>query len=208
MRRLLAASIVLVAACDAPPEDPVDQGPSHCQIVWSSSTVNPNATSNSFDVYVFDMPIEEWTAGATTYDRATERLAVFFEALLSSNGQVSWYTRAMTTSGSFSATAAQLTSGSAVSFSDDGAQAYFDLNGAGDIGAQRGTGGAGTFDGVWSGDTILPGSGAVTLDYDSLARSVGTWSRWAVCYDADATGFAPVGPAQRIERAVRSVLDR
>lgn len=215
---LLAGGISLavgVAACSGgSAEDGNSNELTNCQVVWANQSL-----AGRFDVYLVDMPIEDWTDGEKTYDVSvpgSEIAAIYYDEIaLSGSNEGLYLSRAMTTSGTFSVTATQGTSqGEPVTVSDDGNQLYFELDGDENIGVERGDGGAASFTGIWSNPDPLinptPGQagGNVVLNYDvdgdgaREALTIGTYTRYAVCYDVS-PGFAPPSLHDRVVMALR-----
>lgn len=189
-------------------------GLTNCQIVWA----NQGSVSQRYDVYIIDMPIEAWTDGEKTYDvtvPGSEIAAIYYDEIaLTGSNEGLYLSRGITTAGTFSVTASQGTNqGEPVMVADDGSQLYFGLDGNDNIGSERGDGGVAAFTGVWSNPDPVsnptPGQpgGRVTLNYDTsgtgarTALSIGSFTRYAVCYDVRA-GFVPMSVSDRVVTAL------
>lgn len=211
---LLAALSVLavgIAACTSPGDDDDDTSGdlSNCQIVWA----NQGSTSPvRYDVYLVDMPIEDWISGPQTYDGG-DHVAVFYDELLLSSDL--YVARAITTAGSFSITATQGTAqGEPVTLTDDGSQLLFDYGNDEETGALVASGGFATFTGQWSDPTgvlpVSPGTSDSRVTFRVVAGSsqtIGFYTRYAICYDAQSTAASRREPAtDRAYRALKSVL--
>ena len=214
LRMLLLASAVAASAtfvaCSGPGGDDDDDdgtiNPTHCQVLWS----NVGQFQQRYDVYVVDMPIEEWVTQGTeertyTLDVGSERVAVFYDELDFATDQ--YDSRAITTAGTFSIAVASTSTGTPVQLDDPGAQQFFEVDGQANTGMFVGSGGIATFTGVWSDpDPAEPpdaGQGSVLLTYHGTALEIGVdFVNFAVCYDEDET-FAPPTALQRIEQQLR-----
>ena len=178
----------------------------YCQILWSSAGANVDR----YDVYIVDMPIEDWTTGQKEFENGSsnQRVGLVYDEY--SFEEREWVSSAVTTGGTFNVTVASTSMGGLVQFSDDGLQYYFEIEGDGDLGAAVASGGQGVFDGEWSDpdpDTApTGGSGEVTLAYLGSAGELtfGGFINFAVCYD-DSTNFAP---SSAVERATRQFENR
>lgn len=205
---LLAAAATALAAgpiagCSGGGDDDDDDGGggnlNYCQILWSSLT-----GEDRYDVYIVDMPIEDWVTGQKTFENGTsnQRVGIVYEQY--SFEEREWVSSAVTTGGIFNVTVGSTSMGGLVQFSDDGGQYYFDINGQGDLGAAVASGGQGVFDGVWSDPDpeVAPegGQGSVTIAYfGSGGTVIGDYLNFAVCYD-DSTTFAPSSAPARAQR--------
>ena len=154
------------------------------------------------------MPIEDWTDGTKTYEMVAgkERTAVYFEELLVNSN--AYYARAIATNGSFTVTATQGTAiGEPIIVSDAGGHSYFDLPSNDVTGTLVGSGGIASFTGIWSDpeENPTPGQvgGRVQITYAGSSMSIGSYTRYALCYHDFGTNFAPVSPADRIARQLR-----
>ena len=220
MKRLLHLSRLLVvtfailalapvAACSGGGGDDDDDDsiePTHCQILWSDDGAN----QDRYDVYVVDMPIGDWITGTKTYtlDVADEIVGIYYDEYLF-DVTPEWAARAINTSGTFDVTVTSTSQGSLVQLTDDGNQTYFDLDDNEETGYPLLTGGAATFDGVWSDpDPEVvpdPGTGTVALAVVNSSGTValdsplGDFLRYAVCYE-DPNAFAPVSAVDRVTR--------
>lgn len=212
----VASLAVGVAACSGGGgDDGTSNELTNCQIVWA----NQGSVSQRFDIYIVDMPIEDWTDGEKTYDitvPGSEIAAIYYDelALVGSNAGL-YLSRGITTNGTFTVTATQGTNqGEPVTVTDDGNQLYFALDGNDNVGLERGNGGAANFIGVWSNpDPAMnptPGQadGRAALDYDiegdgpRESLSIGSFTRYAVCYDVS-PGFVPMSLHDRVVMALR-----
>lgn len=172
--------------------------PTHCQVLWS----NLGTSQERYDVYVIDMPIEEWVTGEKTYtlDVSDEIVAIFYDEY--DFVDRIYASRAITTNGTFSVTVVSTSSGQPITLNDPGAQQFFDIDGEGNINGLVGSGGIANFDGNWSNpDPDVapdPGTGSVVLTYEGSTITIGTsFVNYAVCYENDS--FAPMSATQRVE---------
>ena len=192
-----------VAACSSSSSgDDDDTTLTNCQVVWANS----GSASGRFDIYLVDMPIEDWISGTQEYQKVSghDHTAVFFdEMLVSSNDYLS---RAISTAGTFSVTTDGTNVGDAVTFSDLGGHTFFDVGNDDVSGQEVGNGGAAEFSGVWSDVTTNPTPGApsgrATLLYHGSALTIGAYTRYAVCY-RPANGFAAQSTPDRISGVLR-----
>ncbi len=159
-----------------------------CQIFWASTGSN----AGRYDIYILDMPIENWTSGEKGYGltpTGKERLAYFFDEYDVDSDE--YVARAVTTGGTFSVTTDSTAEGSAVALTDSGGQVFFEMDGDNVIGAQVGSGGAASFEGVWSDpdpDVLpTPGDGQVILVYHGTSLTIGTHTLFGICYDRSQT---------------------
>ena len=172
-----------------------------CAIFWARE--NPDET---IDVYVVDQPVSDWTTGTGEYDPGAPPLGagpVGWFAYHTPDGSLTEAARlAKTTAGTFALTVAGTEAGDAVAFTDGTAQTMVDARTAAGL---VGTGGAGSFDGVWSdpfagtADDIDWGDGTLTVAF--LGSSItlggdafGGRSSYAQCSDQETSAFAPAGP--------------
>ena len=194
---LLAGVAVLtgVAACSDEEGGDPDTTPfvaERCAIYWGRE--NPN--DGSIDFYTVDLPVSDWVNGAGTFGGAREG----WFAYRSPDGSLAAAMGlAQVPAGEFSLTLAGIEAGNAVTFVDGTAQALVDARAM--TPTNVGTGGEGTFDGVWtdpgaetSGDVDW-GAGTITVTY--LGSSItlggsafGGMSTYGQCYAGDAA-FAP-----------------
>lgn len=211
---LLAATITAVVAgplagCSGGGGDDDDDDGSpdlnYCQILWSSAGENVDR----YDVYIVDMPIEDWTTGQKEFQNGTnnQRVGLVYDEY--SFEEREWVSSAVTTGGTFNVTVGSTSMGGLVQFSDDGLQYYFEVEGDGDLGVAIASGGQGVFNGVWSDPDpdVAPtgGAGEVSIGYfggDTV--TIGGFINFAVCYD-DSDGFAP---SSAVERATRQFQRR
>ncbi len=189
-----------LSACPGPKEDDTGAGANtNCQIVWA----NQGSVTARFDIYLVDMPIADWVDGTIEYSKPDDRVAIFYnELLVSSNA---YYSRAITTAGTFSITATQGTNiGEPVTLADDGNQLYFDLGADESSGVQVGDGGLANFSSTWSASGALDPDPAarVTMTYMTSAMQLGLYTNYAICYRATST-FAPESPVSRASRVLR-----
>lgn len=200
-----AAALAPFAACSGGGGDDDDDDttiePTHCQILWS----NIGSAQLRYDVFVVDMPIDEWSTGEKEYtiDTSNEVIAIFYDEYEFETRV--YAARAITTSGTFNVTTVSTSAGSAVMLNDPGAQEFFDIDGENEIGNLVATGGAANFDGNWSDpDPEVPpdpGTGTATLTFvgTSGASIIGTsFVNYAVCYE-EGSSFAPQSATQRVE---------
>lgn len=190
-------------------DDTID--PTHCQILWS----NLGSAADRYDLYVIDMPIEDWTTGEKIYtlDVSNEIVALFYDEY--DFVDRIYAARAITTAGTFNVTVNSTSSGQPVQLADAGSQQFFDINGNEEVGMQVGSGGIASFDGSWSDlDPDVPpdpGTGSVVLTYEgdslTIGQTTGTstaFVNYAVCYENES--FAPMSPWQRAEAIFSSIL--
>lgn len=155
----------------------------YCQIVWATPD------EGVFDVFLVDAPIGQWTSGTKSYG-INSPIGVFYNNQPADQSQPA-LSAAITTSGQFSLVLANgTTTAAGVEFSDASVQnfyAYGQSNGV--IGMKVGTGGTGTFSGVWSPPEgpITGGSGNITIAYEGTARLIGAQGAYAICYDRSAS---------------------
>lgn len=204
IRYLLFAGLVPVAAAcaeesgdDATPEPFMA---ARCALYWARE--NPDGAT--LDVFALDLPAASWATGPGTYGAG--RRGWF--AYATPDGSLSAAAGlAVVTAGQFSLTVAGTDAGDAVSFVDGTAQALVDARVASNPPAV-GTGGAGSFDGVWSD----PGaSEAALIDWAAGATMTVTWlgssitlgggalggmSAYGQCYSED---LAARGPGSGLE---------
>lgn len=201
----LSAAVALTACSGGVKEDDPTKL-THCQLVFA----NQGTTTGRFDVYVLDMPIEEWAvAGEKSYTIAagTEIVGLYYDEMLVDTAGQPFLARAITTAGTFSLATATTSAGASVQVTDDGSQMYWDLGANDTSGAQVGSGGVLNFNGAWSdptegaSPTPAPGS-TVSLTYMGQSLTLGQFTQYAVCYHADPNAFAPVHPAARVHRAL------
>ena len=195
----LAASTV-AAACGGksgggtPTASPTPFTPTNCQLVWLTSSSANNATYNS---YVVDMPLAQWTTGAKTFSAvAGGNEGTFYYQL--DLQQATSAAVGLATNGTFNVTATGTTKALPVMFADSDPQSYFDAANV-IVGAQIATNGVGTFDGEWSDPDPAAnytfGSGTVAVLFQGSNLSLGADGAFGFCYDQNA--FAPQTPAQR-----------
>lgn len=203
----LAAAVAL-AACGGKPVGTSPDVLTHCQLVFA----NQGTTTGRFDVYVLDMPIEEWAvSGEKTYNLSAgqEIVGLYYDEMLVDTAGQPFLARAITTAGTFSLATSTTSAGASVQVTDDGSQMYWDLGANDTSGAQVGSGGVLNFNGAWSDPTVgasptpAPGS-TVSLTYMGQSVTLGQFTQYAVCYHADPNAFAPVHPAARAHRALRT----
>lgn len=210
----LGSAVIMVAAAACSGGGSSGGNPSgltNCQIVWSS----PGSVTERYDVYIVDMPIGDWTDGTKDYivKAGQSHVGVFYDELLVSSN--AYAARAITTSGQFSITATQGTNiGEPVTFTDDGNQNYFAINGNQDVLDFVGSGGDGTFDGFWSdpnGTSTNPGtaSSLVNITYMGTPETLGTYTRYAICYHQNPNGAASMkSPLETRLDGIESQLKR
>lgn len=185
--------------------------PTHCQILWS----NIGTAADRYDLYVIDMPIDEWVTGEKNYtlDVSNEVVALFYDEYDFVDGLYS--ARAITTAGTFNVTVASTSAGQPVTLTDAGSQQFFDIDGNEEVGMLVGSGGIASFDGNWSDlDPDVapdPGTGSVVLTYQGNSLTIGqttgtgtAYVNYAVCYDSDS--FAPMTSWKRAEVQFRRRL--
>lgn len=155
----------------------------YCQIVWATPD------EGAFDVFLVDAPIGQWSSGTKSYG-INSPIGVFYNNQPADQSQPA-LSAAITTSGQFDLVLANGTvTGAGVEFTDTSNQnffAYGQSNGV--IGAKVGTGGTGTFSGVWSPPEgpLTGGDGNITIAYEGTSRLIGAQGSYAICYDRGAT---------------------
>lgn len=204
---LLAAFAALsgVTACAGDEAGDDDEGgafvAARCAIYWARENAD-----QTLDVYVVDQPASDWSDGEGEYDPGPFPLGA---------GPVGWFAYhtpdgslteaallARTTSGTFTLTVAGIEAGDAVTFVDGTAQAMVDART--NLGT-TGTGGTGSFDGVWTDPFAATAAdvdwGDGTLHVAFLGSSItlggsalGGESSYAQCSDQETSAFAPAGP--------------
>lgn len=202
----VAALGVGVSACPGPKDDDDDTAGANtnCQIVWANS----GSVSPRFDIYIVDMPIEQWVDGSLEYNAEENRVAIFYnELLVASNAYLS---RAITTAGSFSITATQGTAiGEPVTMNDDGSQLFFDLDANDASGVLVGSGGIANFSSNWSAPGALDPDPAarVSITYLNTPMTLGFYTSYAICYRREGA-FAPEHVADRAARVLQEHFPR
>lgn len=155
----------------------------YCQIVWATPD------EGAFDVFLVDAPIGQWSTGTKNYG-INSPIGVFYNNQPADQTQPA-LSAAITTSGQFDLVLANgTTTAAGVQFADTTLQnfyAYGQSNGV--IGMKVGTGGTGTFSGVWSPPEgpITGGDGNITIAYEGTSRLIGAQGAYAICYDRGAT---------------------
>lgn len=201
----LTALAAGVAACSdeeaGDDDDDTPITPTRCAIYWARE----NPVDGSLDFFAVDMPLAAWvTNTAQTYGgiqlNAREGTFVY----RSPDGSLSAAMGvARTTSGSFALVmGAGTAAGDPVAFEDTSAQILVDARTETSPPAV-GTGGAGSFSGVWSDPAATTQSeidwatGTLTVTYlgSNLSlggRALGGMSAYGQCYDPELQSFAPV----------------
>lgn len=195
-----AAAATAVSACsDEEGTGDDDDGtivPTRCALYWARE----NAIDGSLDFFSVDMPIGAWvTDSAQTYGGAQLNARQGLFAYRSPDGSLSAAAGvAMTTGGTFAIDVAGTTAGAAVAYTDSSSEVLVDGRTAVDP-PPVGTGGAGSFAGVWS-DPAATTFGEIdwatgaTLSVTYLGSSLvlggselDGMSAYGQCYDAAAT---------------------
>lgn len=161
-----------------PTPSPVDA----CQIVW----VSADADSSLRDVFLVDAPLADWTTGANSY-AVTSPLGLYYRGKDPSNPAAFALSAAACTSGAFDLVLGNGTVTSAsIAFNDSAPQTFFAFDESNaEIGAFVGTGGTGSFSGLWSNPQSpdpIPGSGTIEIHYLGTSLVLGGITSYATCY--------------------------
>lgn len=178
----VAAMAVAGAACSGesksnahPTPSPTPFNPTNCQIAWFTAEAAPG----KYDVYVVDMPTADWTTGSKNFGGTHN--GIFYKGFdLSAQVHTA---SALATAGTFMITVSSGTAvGESIAFNDPDAQGYV----TGVPGSVIGSGGIGTFHGVWSDPSPSGnpsfGAGTVSLVYQTTSFTLGADATMAMCY--------------------------
>lgn len=182
---LAGLGVVLgAAACSGGDDGTADAKPS-CQILWASA----GAGAGRYDVYLVEMTRDAWiNPGERLFSYDEGVFGMFYDEFDDASG--AFDRRGVATAGSFLVTTSLATApvpGDSIGFADTAGQSYFGLDSAGVLGAiPIASGGKGVFDGVWSDDSDTPdaGSGSASIAIAGSTLDLGTFIRYAQCYDA------------------------
>lgn len=202
---LLAAALATIAvaggACSGgsksnahPTPSPTPFTPTNCQIAWFTAEAAPG----KYDVYVVDMPAADWTTGTKNYGGTHN--GIFYKGF-DLSAQVN-AASALATAGTFMITVSSgIAVGESVAFSDPDPQGYV----TGVPGSVIGSGGVGTFHGVWSDPSPSGnpsfGAGTVSLVWATTSFTLGQDATMGICYSGTAFQSLEVTPLPALERA-------
>ncbi len=196
----LAGTAAVAVACaggngdddDTSSPTPTPVNVDYCQIVWVTQEPPIAVGTTTYDIFLVDAPLGAWTTGTKSYGVSAPGtfVGVFYDGRETDTGPAR--NAAVTTSGSFGLVLANgTTTDAGVQWSDTSVQQFFALDqAAGTVGAFTGTGGTGSFDGVWSDPDTLPltpGSGLVTVVWMGTSLQLGVQGSYARCYDRPTT---------------------
>lgn len=184
---LALAGIACAAACskadDAPGAEPT------CQILWASL----GSLQDRFDVYLIEMKEDEWALnGERTFSFEDGVYGMVYDEFEEATGL--YVGRGVATEGTFTVSSSQgvPAPGGTIAVDDDVPQTYYDLNGADEVlSTVLGTGGIATFAGVWSDEsTVTPGSGTAAVTIGTSGQVIGSYVRYAQCFDPESGSSA------------------
>lgn len=168
---LVMVSLAVAAACSkagktrsaTPPSSPTPEG-TQCQVLWSSSGSTPGSTN----VFIVSGPLSSWTSGTHSFSGIPGEPAAYFyySELETSNGS-SYLGAAEATTGSWSVTGSATSGTLGLNLSSLG-YSFFSIQSGGQLGAQVGQGGTGSFQG-----SNGSGSGTVAITYLGSALAMG-----------------------------------
>ncbi len=166
--------------------------PDGCLIEW----YGPNsAGSDVYNVYVVDLPVENWADGSYGFevDGAGGNLGLFFYGVEAGGELEDAVAVGIATNGTFQVTSEGTSEGDAVGFQQPAKTQYFayDVD-EGTLGASLGSGGIGSFSGVWSDPDALDSSdvsaGEGEVAFPNLVNgsdlgSLGSLLTFGICYE-------------------------
>lgn len=196
------ATVVAVssAACSGGGGDDDDDEPTptpvfdadRCHLVWEN-----DLAGGLKDLYVVDAPVAAWVLGSDhQYSTSSSGFqAAFFGGLDVASGE--FETTAIVTTGTFALSLSGTQAGNGLGFDDLDPQSLFAVDSAGAPAGFLGTGGTGSFDGLWSdpySQNVSPGNGTLTVLLDGTARVIGVDLSYGVCYTGAPILFRPGSP--------------
>ena len=188
----IAMALVAAFACtsggpfgghNSPTGSPTNPQVDTCKIVWWN-TAQANVAHQ--DLFQIDAPLADWVTGTAGYAVNSPVGLVYLDKDPTTQTSIA-AAAAICTAGSFDLVLGNATATSAsIAFFDGAPQPFYALNQTnGTIGAYVGTGGAGTFHGVWSdpaGTAPIPGTGTVTVVWEGTTLTLGQQGSYAICY--------------------------
>lgn len=182
----VSAAAALAGACSdetGDDDDEVPITPTRCAIYWARE--NPLDDPPSLDVFVVDQPLAAWTTGTGDYGGASFNARDGLFLYRTPDGSVSAaFGAAKTTGGEFQLTVQGTATGDSVSFVDGTAQVLVDARTVTDPPAV-GTGGQGSFTGIWSDPAADESS---EIDWASGASMTVTYLGSSITLGGDALG--------------------
>ena len=149
------------------------------------------------------MSREDWaTAGTRTFSQEDGVFGMFYDEFDDTNG--TYVMRAVATAGTFTLTSSLTAApapGDPVGFEDTDAQSYFDLDDEGVVGdAVVASGGIASFAGEWSPETgtAVPGTGTASMAVAGTSFELGTFVRYAQCYEPGSNGISSTASAPSV----------